>query len=287
MSKIHEKIMKTNFAKQLKRLIITAVCVMLIGGGISAVMLRQQIGEVVSNINQWEQLKESGTQNNVNEEQNTENKTQDNVNEEQSTDNENQQQSGENEDQNDEGKKQDNENEKQSRKDKRRYGEYDDENRNWDGESGYHYERKGYYRGEHDFFENMIVTTPTTEAFIAVGITIFSGFVFLLLFWILIAAWLYQAAVRSGMNGLLWLAAGLIGNVCAAVAFLLIRSFIRIKCPSCGAALPKKNEHCPRCGKAIREKCENCGEICAAGDQFCRACGKKLHEDSENNENNQ
>lgn len=236
MSKIHEKIMKTDFAKQLKKLIITAVCIMLIGGGISAVMLRQQIGEVVSNINQWEQLKESGTQNNVNE--------------------------------------------KQNKKDKRRYGEYDDESRNWD-ESGYHYEREGRYRGEHDFFENMVVTTPTTEAFIAVGITIFCGFVFLLLFWILIAAWLYQAAVRSGMNGLLWLAAGLIGNVYAAVIFLLVRSFIRIKCPSCGAALPKKTEHCPQCGKAIREKCKNCGEICAAGDQFCRACGKKLHENSE------
>lgn len=212
MSKIHEKIMKVQFAKSLKKLIILAVCVMLLGGGISAVMLRQQIGEVVSNAKQWEQKKE-------------------------------------NDGENYEG-------------DRRQEGE-------------------GRHRGEDDFFENMVVTKPTTAAVITVGLTAFCGFLFLALFWLLIAAWLYQAAVRSGMNGLLWLAAGMIGNIYAAAMFLLIRSFIRIKCPACGVFLSAKVQHCPKCGAVIHETCADCGENCAPGDQFCHTCGKRLHEDNE------
>lgn len=55
MSKIHEKVMKTDFAKSLKRLIIFAVCVMLLGGGTSAAVLASQVGGAASAIRQREQ----------------------------------------------------------------------------------------------------------------------------------------------------------------------------------------------------------------------------------------
>ena len=54
MKKIHEKIMRTDFAKSLKKLIIFAACVVLLGG-VSVAMLAPQIGEAVSGIRQWEQ----------------------------------------------------------------------------------------------------------------------------------------------------------------------------------------------------------------------------------------
>lgn len=252
MSKIHEKIMKVDFAKKLKKLIILAVCVMLLGGGLSVAMLWTQIGEVVSYVNQREQMKESYGANGV----------QDNVNQDQSGDNENW---------NDEGRERD--------------GKYYGKNRKGENELGDRGGEEGRYREEHDFFENMVVTKPTIAAIITVGATAFCGFLLLLLFWLLVAAWLYQAAVRSGMNGLLWMAAGMVGNVYAAVIFLLVRSFTRKKCHSCDVFLPRKTQHCPKCGAAMREKCENCGADCASGDQFCHLCGKQLHESNENMEN--
>ena len=48
MEKAKEKIMRTNFWKKLKRLVILSICVLLVGGSVSALSLRTQIGEAVS-----------------------------------------------------------------------------------------------------------------------------------------------------------------------------------------------------------------------------------------------
>ena len=94
-------------------------------------------------------------------------------------------------------------------------------------------------------------------------------------FWLLIAAWLYQAAVLSGMNGLLWALLGLGGNVFAVVMFLLIRSFARKKCSSCGR-WQKKGSFCRACGVKLKKTCPTCGTECEADDVFCASCGSSL-----------
>lgn len=213
MNKIHEKIMQADFVKSLKRLMLFAVCVILLGGGISAVMLAPRIGEVASGIRQREQD-----------------------------------------------------------------GEEYRKNRERDGESDEHEKKEGNSREEYDFPENMTITAPLTGAVITLGLTALCSFLSLFLFWILVAVWLYQAAVRSGMNGLVWLVVGMAGNVFGAIVFLLVRSFIRVKCPSCGSFLPVKAQYCSECGAAMYEKCTDCGEACAVDDTFCRTCGKLLHE---------
>lgn len=139
---------------------------------------------------------------------------------------------------------------------------------------------KEHRESEHDFFDRMTITAPAPAALIAAGITGLLFMVFLFLYWLLVAAWLHQAAVLSDMNGALWLLAGLLGNVFAAVLFGIVRSFIRIKCPSCGSFRNIKTRYCTRCGAELRESCENCGADCAPGDKFCHTCGKKRHEES-------
>lgn len=223
MIKIHEKIMRADFAKRLKRLIIVAVCVLLLGGGISAAMLAPQVGEAASVIRQREQ------------------------------------------------------DEKEYRRDGEQDGEKYRENKEQDGDYDYHEGKEGDGWEEHDFLKDMTVTNQTVGGVIILGITVFCGFLFLFLYWVLVAAWLYQAAVCSGMNGLVWLAVGMAGNIFGVIAFLLVRSVIRVKCPSCGAFAPVKVQYCSKCGAAMYEKCADCGEGCAAGDKFCRACGKPLH----------
>lgn len=100
-------------------------------------------------------------------------------------------------------------------------------------------------------------------------------------FWLLIAAWLYQAAVKSDMNGMLWLILGLAGNVYAAVLFVVIRSFIRKKCPSCGHYQPAKMHWCTKCGTAMKKKCPKCGADCGIDEAFCHACGNKMEENEQ------
>lgn len=52
----------------------------------------------------------------------------------------------------------------------------------------------------------------------------------------------------SEMNGLLWLLAGLGGNLFAAVLFILVRSYIRRKCSVCGHYVSKNANYCTECG---------------------------------------
>lgn len=54
MNKIREKIMQTNFLKAFKRLLITALCVVILGGGTSAFLLRTQIREAAVYVRQEE-----------------------------------------------------------------------------------------------------------------------------------------------------------------------------------------------------------------------------------------
>lgn len=204
MLKIHEKIMRTDFAKMLKRLVIVMVCVTVFGGGISAGLLAPQVREAAADARRWEQDKEN------------------------------------------------------------RYRNGDGDSGEWDNE-------------EYEFFDHMTVTRPSTAALTAAGITGLTGSVLLFLIWLSVAAWLYQAAVRSGMNGLLWFTAGLAGNVFAAILFLIVRSFIRVKCPSCGGYQPIKIQYCVKCGAALYETCAGCGASCDAKDAFCKACGRELH----------
>lgn len=61
MEKITTKIMRINFAKRLKQLIIAVLCVAVLGGGASAFLLRGQIGEVITSVQSWHE-NEDGNQ---------------------------------------------------------------------------------------------------------------------------------------------------------------------------------------------------------------------------------
>lgn len=224
MSKIHQKIMEIQFPRIMKRLIILAVLAALLGGGLSAFMLRTQISEAVSEARSWEQQAE------------------------------------------------------------RSYpareswsGARDFE----DGQQAYaqgihHYEE--YDRQERDFLEGAHITKPGLPAKITVSAAAIVLTLLAAAYWLLVAAWLYQAAVRSKMNGLLWFLAGLCGNILAALLFLLLRSSRRQKCPACGRWQLGKRWFCADCGAEMSKNCPGCGMLCSAGDTYCSRCGRPLHD---------
>jgi glutaminase len=74
-----------------------------------------------------------------------------------------------------------------------------------------------------------------------------------LAYWLLIMAWLYQAAAKASMNRTLWTILGLFFNLVAVIAFLIVRS-LQAVCPSCGV-YQKAAEYCRVCGAPMKCKC--------------------------------
>ena len=78
------------------------------------------------------------------------------------------------------------------------------------------------------------------------------------------------------MSGPLWGVLGLLGNVFAAVLFVVVRSFLCRKCPACGRWQNQEAAYCSTCGSTMGRKCPDCGTGCSADARFCFACGAKL-----------
>lgn len=207
MKNLQEKMMTVSFGKLLKRWITAALCVVLLGGGVSAALLTPQIRETITAVQTIHQQKDQW--------------------------------------------------------------EHDFPS---DG-----YDREGEHKNRvevEDVLRNS-VTRPSIAAVLSIGVTALLCGLLALAFWLLVAAWLYQAAALSGMSGPLWGVLGLCGNVFAAALFAIVRSFIRKKCPSCERFQDKKAAYCTACGSAMSRKCPECGVDCPVYAQFCPSCGAK------------
>ena len=100
-------------------------------------------------------------------------------------------------------------------------------------------------------------------------------------YWLLVAVWLYQQAVRSDMNGVLWLLLGLVGNLAAAALFFASRHFLYAACDNCGGWSPKDAGYCRHCGAAMGSSCPVCGEPLRRNDCYCSHCGAVTHQSEE------
>lgn len=199
MNDMKEKILQTNFVRLLKRLLLLALCVGLLGGGSSAFLLRTQIGEAVSYV-----------------------------------------------------------------QDTHFWDEGAGEDRNTEPHRGEWLEPEA------------VVTPPSVPAIAAVSITGLLCALLALAFWLLVALWLYQAAILAKMNGSLWLLLGLVGSVGTVFLFILVRSLTRKKCDACGEYQPAKAQYCAKCGAALFVKCPVCGTAHKKVDLFCQSCGSPL-----------
>lgn len=82
--------------------------------------------------------------------------------------------------------------------------------------------------GEHDGHHSedawkSQITPLTTKHFVLFGVTGILWLALLACYWLLTAAWLYRSAVNEGMNKSLWMILGLVCNLPAVAAFLIVR----------------------------------------------------------------
>ena len=189
-----DRILQTKFGTVIKRLAILSICVILLGGIFTAVLLQPQISQITSVVQQAEQM---------------------------------------------------------------------------DGFRGEHFHD---WVGWDDAYH---ITEPDLSVKVAL-LTI--GGVFCALFavwWLLVPAWLYQAAKRSQMNTLLWPLLGLIWSLCGLLLFLVSRSLLRQRCSTCGT-WQKSASFCRTCGAKLHVTCPSCGTECTADDRYCNYCGSPL-----------
>jgi len=128
------------------------------------------------------------------------------------------------------------------------------------------------------FFDSAQITEPSIGAKILLGVYSLLCLLIGISYWLLIPAWLYQAAERSSMNGLFWAVLGIFFNLAAVLAFLLLRSRKAI-CPKCGLR-QNTAEYCRACGAAMQLKCSECGTVMNIRDAYCSHCGKSLKNDT-------
>ena len=128
-----------------------------------------------------------------------------------------------------------------------------------------------------DFLESAQFTEPSTGAKIILDVVGVLGFLIGIIYWFLIASWLYQAAEKSMMNGHIWAILGIFFNLAAVIAFLIARSF-KALCPACGRR-QNAGEYCRFCGTAMNRKCSSCGGVLNSRDVYCPNCGKGINKD--------
>lgn len=135
---------------------------------------------------------------------------------------------------------------------------------------------------EIDLLESGLVSRPSVPAKITLAGWIVLCGICALAYWLMVAAWLYKASARAGMNRTLWVILGLVTNVLAVAAFLIIRSRLS-RCPKCGT-WQTASSYCRVCGNRMERKCPKCGKPCASTDTYCPNCGAALTSASDSTE---
>ena len=136
--------------------------------------------------------------------------------------------------------------------------------------------------------EGLLRQLPAPSTTAKLVLTVFGCGLLLLaaLWWLMVPAWLYQAAARAGMNTVLWPLLSLPWSVGALFLFLIVRAFLRQKCGQCGA-WQRKGSYCRSCGAKLHVSCPSCGTDCAPGDLYCNHCGVALTGESETETNDE
>lgn len=100
-----------------------------------------------------------------------------------------------------------------------------------------------------------------------------------MVYWILVALWIYQNARKSSLPAAAWGILTLFTNL-AGVLIYTIYKYTNAICQSCGTVQSRKNTFCIHCGHKIGISCRECGEILNPHDSYCPTCGHKTEKES-------
>ncbi len=122
-----------------------------------------------------------------------------------------------------------------------------------------------------------VIINPTPVKYGTSALKAAAG-IFMLLFmiyWVIIALWVYQNAEKSHLSAPIWGIITLCTNLAGVLVYTVYKHSNTV-CPCCGAVQPRSNTFCTSCGAKIGLTCPECGHGTASGDNFCSSCGHKI-----------
>lgn len=119
---------------------------------------------------------------------------------------------------------------------------------------------------------------PVPNGLLYIKIVVAMATLFFMLYWVLIALWVYQNAQKSKINAVLWGIITLFTNLAGLFIYLIYKQNNQI-CFKCGAVQNKGNIYCTYCGTKLSRTCKKCSAIISEGDSFCNHCGSRICDD--------
>ncbi len=95
-------------------------------------------------------------------------------------------------------------------------------------------------------------------------------------YWVIVALFVYQNALKCRLNVALWGIVTLCTNLIGVLVYTIYKQN-NITCNTCGASQSKSHLYCNYCGAKIAENCPQCNSLVGKKDLFCTKCGFNLH----------
>lgn len=95
-----------------------------------------------------------------------------------------------------------------------------------------------------------------------------------MIYWIMVALWVYQSALKARLFAPAWGLVTLFTNLAGVLVYLIYRH-TSVVCACCGAVQPRNNLFCTFCGSELGERCGSCGCGLKQTDVYCPKCGSK------------
>ncbi len=115
-------------------------------------------------------------------------------------------------------------------------------------------------------------TTEGGESALSVAAAV--GVLIIMIYWVLLALWVYQNSMKAKLKPFFWGTVVLITNIAGLLVYLMYKNGNNV-CPACGASQEKNHQFCTNCGSQIEHRCKNCGMYVSKNDSFCSGCGEK------------
>ena len=126
--------------------------------------------------------------------------------------------------------------------------------------------------GEKIYFINEIHPVENGKMYIKVTLAIMMFF--FMIYWVLLALYIYQNALKSKLNPYLWGGITLITNIAGVITYMIYKQNQKT-CFKCGASQDKSHIHCTYCGTKLNETFHTCGSVLNRNDKYCAKCGEK------------
>ncbi|MCL2508997.1 MAG: zinc ribbon domain-containing protein [Oscillospiraceae bacterium] len=118
---------------------------------------------------------------------------------------------------------------------------------------------------------------PVPRAALALRIVAAAVMLFFMLYWALVALWVYADAQKSKLRGETWGLLALFTNIAGLLVYLIYKGINQV-CYQCRAVMGRENTYCTNCGAKLGETCAGCGGAVGKHSGFCGRCGQAQEE---------